>query len=412
MRLRLSFIAVLAAVLAAAPAARAQTELVTNGGLDSFDGSGLAAGWNRWWEEVPNPNTGSLDYASKPDWSPESNPALTQGGQSQHIGTTWNPWHAGIYQVMTVPPGSQVHIIAAGRAFASNDNFPTPSDPGDSAHMQIGADPNGGTDWWAGTVQWSGQANPLDTWQTFSLDVTAGPNGKVTLFLSANFRGNSRLHQDIWWDSVSAQLVSIAPTAVPTEPPPTAGPAPTSAPVTAAPAATATTAPATAAPSPTQAPPTEVPATVTATPDSRPGTVCASVYEDSNGNGTRDGLESALVGSSVSLDAPASQPGAASPAPHCFGDLPPGPHSLSVGLPAGYFATTGDTLHFTLAPGEKLDLAVGAQSGRVLPPTAAATPEPDSGGIDQVLLIGVGLAAALVLVVGGVAGVLYIRSRR
>ena len=57
----------LLALLAVTPAS-AQTELVANGGLDSFDGSGLAASWNRWWEEVPNPNTGSLDYASKPDW--------------------------------------------------------------------------------------------------------------------------------------------------------------------------------------------------------------------------------------------------------------------------------------------------------------------------------------------------------
>jgi hypothetical protein len=407
MTLPFLLIALLAAALLAAPAAQAQTDLVNNGGLDSFDGSGLASGWSRWWEETPNPNTGSLDYAGKPDWSPESNPALTLGGQSQHIGTTWNPWHAGIYQVLTAAPGAQIHIIASGRAFASNDNFPTPSDPADSARMQIGADPDGGTDWWAGGIQWSGQANPLDTWQTFSLDVTAGPGGKVTLFLAASFRGNSRLHQDIWWDNVSAQVTGTAPTAAPTSaPPPTSGPAPTAAPATAAPAATSSPVPASPAPALTALPPTAEAPTAAATADTRPGTACIGVFEDGNGNGTKDGTETDLAGSRVGLD------GADSPAPHCFDGLAPGAHSLAATLPAGYFATTGDTVKFTLAPGQKLDLLVGAQSSRPVQTAEAATSAPGSAGADSTVLIGVGLVVAALLAVGGAAAFLFLRSRR
>ncbi len=203
----------------AAPAAAA-TELLVNGGFDSYDSSGLATGWSRWWEEVPNPNNGSLDYAGKPDWAPEANPALTQGGQSQHIGTTWNPWHAGVYQVVSAAPGSLLHITAQGRVFASNNNFPNPSDSSDNARMQLGADPNGGTNWFAGSVQWSALGNPHDTWQTFSLDITTGASGKVTVFLAANFRGQSRFHQDTWWENASVQVSGSnpapAPTTVPT----------------------------------------------------------------------------------------------------------------------------------------------------------------------------------------------------
>jgi len=210
----------------------AQTELLQNGAFESFDGSGLATSWNRWWEEVPNPNTGSLDYAGKPDWAPELNTALTLGGKSQHIGTTWNPWHAGVYQVVSAAPGTQIHITAAGRVFTSNNNFPNPSDSSDNAHMQIGADPTGGTNWWAGTVQWSAQGNPHDTWQSFSLDVTAGASGQVTIFLGSNFRGESRFHQDTWWENASATTGGSAPA-------PTVTPLPEATNIPSAPQATA-----------------------------------------------------------------------------------------------------------------------------------------------------------------------------
>lgn len=219
----------------------AQTELLTNGAFETFDGSGLATSWNRWWEEVPNPNTGSLDYAGKPDWAPELNTALTLGGKSQHIGTTWNPWHAGVYQTVSAAPGTLIHITALGRVFASNNNFPNPSDSSDNAHMQIGADPTGGTNWWAGTVQWSAQGNPHDTWQTFTLDVTAGSTGQVTIFLGSNFRGESRFHQDTWWENASAQVAGSGPAPTATNlPESTSAPAPT-----AAPTAVPTTAPST-----------------------------------------------------------------------------------------------------------------------------------------------------------------------
>jgi LysM repeat protein len=226
--------AALAGVLRPAPAVAAppaQANLLTNGGLDSFVSNGMATGWEPWWETIQNPGTGSLQYVVRPDFAPESNPAFTLGGSSQHVGRSWDPWHAGIRQTISVPAGTTVRFTAMGKVFASTEHYPNPSDPAVTSRMQIGAEPNGSIDWASGTVQWSGQANPHDTWVQFSMDVTAGAAGRITLFLSNNFIGDSRLHLDAWWDNVSAVIVSAQPQPTNTNPPPAATnpPQPTSA---------------------------------------------------------------------------------------------------------------------------------------------------------------------------------------
>ena len=52
----------------------------------------------------------------------------------------------------------------------------------------------------------NGRARPTRTTpgRSFNLDVTTGAAGKVTLFLSANFSGDSRYHLDVWWDNATA----------------------------------------------------------------------------------------------------------------------------------------------------------------------------------------------------------------
>jgi len=204
-----------AAPIAAAPLA--QSNLLTNGGMESFAGNGVATGWDPWWETIQNPGNGNLNYAAVPTWIQEGNHVFVQSGSlSQHIGHSWDPWHAGIRQTITVPPGSNVHITAYGRLFASTPDFPAPSDTAVNAHMQIGAEPNGSINWASGTVIWGPQASPHDTWAQFNLDVTAGAGGQVVIFLSANFIGESRYHLDTWWDNVSATVTGGGPGPAPT----------------------------------------------------------------------------------------------------------------------------------------------------------------------------------------------------
>jgi LysM repeat protein len=211
----------------------AQANLLTNPSLETFGGAGVASGWEPWWQTIPNPGDGGLNYALQPDFVSETNPTFVQaGGASQHIGRLWDPWHAGIRQTVNVPAGSTVRITAYGRVRASSEDYPAPSDSAVQARLRIGAEPNGSIDWASSTVVWSGQANPHDTWAALTLDATAGAAGKVTIFLSADFRGDSRFHMDVWWDNVSAVIVSGAPAATQpagaTQPPAaTSGPQPT-----------------------------------------------------------------------------------------------------------------------------------------------------------------------------------------
>lgn len=196
-----------AALVTAAPLA--QANLINNGNMESFASSGVATGWDPWWETVANPGNGSLNYVLEPTWIQESNKVFVESGSlSQHIGHSWDPWHAGIRQTISVAPGSIVHITAYGRVFASTPDYPAPSDTAVQSRMQIGAEPNGSIDWASGTVQWGPQGNPHNTWGLFNLDVTAGGAGQVTIFLSANFRGDSRYHLDVWWDNVSATVTN------------------------------------------------------------------------------------------------------------------------------------------------------------------------------------------------------------
>jgi LysM repeat protein len=220
-----------AATVTAAPLA--QANLLVNGNMESFAGNGVASNWDPWWETIANPGNGNLNYAYQPTWIQESNHVFVESGSlSQHIGHSWDPWHAGIRQTISVAPGSVVHITAYGRVFASTPDFPAPSDTAVNARMQIGAEPNGSIDWASGTVKWGGQASPHDTWGQFNLDVTAGAAGKVTIFLSANFIGDSRYHLDTWWDNVSAAVTGTGPGPAPTSsggggnPPPATNPPP------------------------------------------------------------------------------------------------------------------------------------------------------------------------------------------
>src|SRR5947209_2456642 len=305
LRSLLAMAAMVAAVAGVWPAASvtaaplAQANLLSNGNMESFAGNGVATGWDPWWQTIANPGNGSLNYAAVPSWIQESNKIFVQsGGLSQHIGHSWDPWHAGIRQTISVPPGSTVRITAYGRAFASTPDYPAPSDKAVQARMQIGAEPNGSIDWAAGTVKWGGQASPHDTWALFTLDVTAGAAGKITVFLSANYVGDSRYHLDTWWDNASATVTDAG-----TGP----GPAPTSGggntqPTNPPPDATATGAAPAGSPAATSLPGTDATqiAQVTGTPLGT-GTVCALLWNDKNGDGVRDATESLLAGGQLAV---------------------------------------------------------------------------------------------------------------
>ena len=388
----------------------AQSELVTNGGFESFDGAGLGAGWTRWWEEIPNPGDGSLNYAGRPDWSPESNPTFVQsGGQSQHVGANWNPWHAGVFQTLTASPGAKIRLTAYGRVFASTPDFPNPSDTLVQARMQIGADPNGGTQWWSGDAQWSSAGSPHDTWQAFALEVTAGASGKVTLFLSVNYKGDSRYHLDAWWDSVSAQVIGSEPTPTATLAPVLSSPLPTTAPSPTTPSVAATDLP--ASPTSPISPSSPEAPTLAPTPTPiLPGSACVTVYDDANGNGQPDAGEALIAGGQIKVEGAAAADYITDgfTEPHCFAALPGGQYTFSLTLPAGYFPTTGNALTVNIQPGARAEVQFGAQSSRVTQTQSMPTGEDDS----SVIVVAVIVAVVLLLAIAGAVGVVVWQMKR
>jgi LysM repeat protein len=502
-----------AGLLGPAPAAAAppaQANLLTNGGLETFGSNGVATGWEPWWEDTAKPADGSLNYTDPPNFIPETNPAFVQSGSaSQHIGRNWDPWWGGIRQTFNVPAGASVRITGYARIFASTPDWPNPSDSAVQGRIQIGAEPEGSVLWYSNTVRWSGTAVPHDTWVALSVDVTASAGGRVTVFLSGNYRGDSRYHLDAWWDNVSATVIggSSAPANTPV-PGNTSAPQPTtsgSQPTSPPPAATAFRTPTpgpdgniiyvvqegdtlwriaaitgvtvdqlralngltsdiisvgqrliigtgqgsatatTAAPTQDPAAPTQDPAAPTSDPSAAPteagsapsatpegqtpatqvavvteavgvGTVCALMYNDENGNGVRDTVESLLAGGQLTV----VDIGTGAPVqsyttdginePHCFEELPEGQYTISSAAPAAYNPTTVTSTPLEVSAGSTSALEFGAQ------PSAEAAEQPTQGGgaDNRAMLTALLFAGGIVflLLAAGVAGFLFLRRPR
>ncbi|MBL8097115.1 MAG: LysM peptidoglycan-binding domain-containing protein [Anaerolineales bacterium] len=219
-----------APVVQAAPA-RQGANLVSNPGFESGQG-----GWSPWWAEIAKPSDGSLNYAAKPNsFNVESlsNGAaaglVLAGNSSYRVFNNWDPFWGGIKQTVTVPAGARVRLTASARAWASQDFWPAPSDTNMPVRTQVGIEPNGTDNPFAGTMVWSGAAAPHNAWAQMTVEATAGASGQVVVVLSGDYRGASRQFMGIFFDEVSLVVLEQGP--APTAVPPTAAPGATTAPV-------------------------------------------------------------------------------------------------------------------------------------------------------------------------------------
>lgn len=361
----------------AAPAQ--QANLLNNADFEwPYDSDGSASGWGRWFR---NSSEDKFDdctkgYRKKPHWSQESNPALIKsGGSSQHIGNMWDTWSAGVQQNVTVNPGSTYRFTVWVYAFASNNDFPGPSDGGIQSNVKVGIDPNGSGLWNDADVVWSGKINPLDNWQQISVEATATGN-LITVFTSANYGvegvNQCRKHLDFWADAASLVEVGPPPTNTPV-PLPTSPPPP---PVTNTPVP----------PTPTWTP--EVPPTATAVPPTdtpvppEGGTICVNAFADENANGVRDENEghmgnvtftvaqgTQIIGQGVSTG---------TETPVCFAGLAPGDYQVAQTVPGRLEMTTAGNTAVTVQSGQIVGVEFGS---RIRPDDGASNPgeNPDGG---------------------------------
>ena len=224
----LGLLAVLAATLGrgsliavAVPLAQSGN-LLQNGGMElPYTKNKWPTGWVNWYQEIAKPNDASgLQYALSPNYNAETLTAvlIRSGEASAHIGRQFDPWNGGLTQSVAAPANAQVRFCAWARLYAQNTNFGKgePSVTGMNGRASVGIFPNGDATWNTAGVVWSGEANPHDTWQQICVTATAGPQGRVTVFTSNDYRGSGAIHLDAWWDDAELIALGEAPTAPPT----------------------------------------------------------------------------------------------------------------------------------------------------------------------------------------------------
>ncbi len=197
---------------------------LTNASFDTPYNNGVANGWAPWHEERNidvDCNTDSM--YRRPSWTPEevggNNGQLWfDGNRSQHIGNSFATWNAGVFQTVSVTPGSySFSTYAWGRA--SQDQYPAASDTSVNFKVRVGIDPNGAGLWTSSDIIWSAPITPHDNWQQAAIEV-ATSGDKITVFIAADFAGpgQCRKHLDIWFDAANLQATSnVVATATPNQ---------------------------------------------------------------------------------------------------------------------------------------------------------------------------------------------------
>jgi len=309
----------------------------------------VANGWEPFWQQGPI-NIGGHDCGGKrPEYKGEDGGRfgylrIHDGNWAQKWFNTHAHHNAGVYQQVNVANGSKLSLSAWAQAWSSSEDDPNRSDNG-AYTMKVGIDPTGGTDPNSGNIVWSEPNGTLDAWVELKVSTTARA-GTVTVFLHGEPTWCTK-HNDVYYDD--ACLIADSPAPQPTaKPKPTDTPAPT----------------ATPEPTPTDLPePTTVPTeTPPPTPVPAQGAIHVTTFEDSNGNGLRDGGERLLAGAELTLSDMsgqfiASQSSVGSGDYVAFDKLTPGNYVVSEKDPAGYVSTSPNQWALTLVSGATLEIS-------------------------------------------------------
>jgi hypothetical protein len=183
----------------------------------------VANGWHSWYETVPGVDGLNYPPAYAPRFRLRDNLiTVLEGLWSQELSTEGTTHTGGLWQRVTVPPGSQVLARAWGYAWASNGDDPGRSQPPGTYALLIGLDPRGGEDPRSQTIIWTTPITTTDQWLPMTLDVPVdGP--QVTLFLRGQALERLK-HNTSRWDATCLRVLGPAGEPTPTT---TAAPWPT-----------------------------------------------------------------------------------------------------------------------------------------------------------------------------------------
>jgi LysM repeat protein len=176
-------------------------------------------------------------------------------------------------KVLGIQPGARLQFSIWAQVWSSSEDDPGQSVEPGQINLQIGLDPTGNTDPWAGTVAWSPIHNQYDTWLQVAIEASAQTD-TVTVFMRSAPLFPVK-HNDTYWDD--AVLIAIEASPPTAQPSPTPGTEPTQAAATAPPTEAASEIPPTEAASATPPPLETASATAspTTTPTPTPTATCA-----------------------------------------------------------------------------------------------------------------------------------------
>ena len=197
-------------------------------------------GWTAWWQ-IPMTDTARSDYYTYPnscdkagapkdcvpwhnpeyggtDWIRNGPPRIRSGKNSLKYFTFWSVHQGGVFQTVSVAPGTVLRLSAYMHAWSAsegpNREQPSPfkSEGQTSFHMKIGIDPTGGRNPWSGDIIWSPEFDSYDQWGYYQVTATAAAD-KVTVFVHSRPEKDLK-HNDIYVDDTELVAVSIPPGSV------------------------------------------------------------------------------------------------------------------------------------------------------------------------------------------------------
>jgi LysM repeat protein len=214
----------------------------------------VADEWTPWW--VAQQESDPPEINRRPEYKRADAALYPKRVHSGSAAQQWFTFHAthiaGMYQqVSGIQPGKRLQFSIWAQAWSTSEDDPNVSISPGVINLQIGIDPTGDSNPWAGTVVWSGAYNVYDTWIPLSVEAVA-QSGTVTVFMKSAPKYPVK-HNDTYWDDAVLAVVGDAPPpasptaeTIPTETTPaepTGTMSPTAASPTVTPAPTATCAP-------------------------------------------------------------------------------------------------------------------------------------------------------------------------
>lgn len=204
------------------------TNLLENPGFEGsfFAWSGInevqvAHAWTPWWRERRESDPPATYF--RPEYKQANGyifPNRVHNGAAAQQWFTFHATHqAGMYQqVFGVTPGTRYRFSVWAQVWSSTEDDPNASVNPAYPSLQVGIDPTGNWNPWAGTVIWSGTAAFYDSWGQLAVEAVAQAD-IITVFMRSEPNAPVK-HNDTYWDD--AALVAISGNGVPS--PPTATP--------------------------------------------------------------------------------------------------------------------------------------------------------------------------------------------